>query len=58
MEIGKKIILYRALKGLTQEEFAKMVGVSTLTIHRAERNQVGAITRAKIEAIIDEEKEV
>lgn len=38
MTLAEEIILYRAKNNLTQEDFAKMCGMSPVTILRAEKS--------------------
>ena len=50
-ELARRIILFRAKYGLTQEEFAELCNVSRITIHGIEagRENISKVTRAKIE---------
>ena len=54
-EIGNKIFLYRADKGLSQREFAKKSGVSFVTICRLEnkKQKIKADTYGKIMKILN-----
>ncbi len=58
MDLAQRILVYRAKHRLTQAEFAEIVGVKPLTIHRAEHGQIGKVTKTKIELILNEEGEV
>lgn len=48
MNIGKRILTRRKEVGMTQEELAKIIGVTKATIHKYE---VGAILRIDVEMI-------
>ena len=37
MTLGEEILMYRAMNNMTQDEFAKMVGISKLTILQIEK---------------------
>lgn len=52
---GNKIVKYRAENHLSQTEFAKKVGVTPLTIHRAEQGKCSKTTKVLIELLIKEE---
>ncbi|MBO7733838.1 MAG: hypothetical protein J6S67_14845 [Methanobrevibacter sp.] len=55
---GQRIVMYRAMNKITQAELANKVGVSPLTIHRAEKeNRCSKTTKALIEEIIGKETE-
>lgn len=54
---GNKIVEYRAKKHLSQTEFARIVGVSPLTIHRAEQGKCSKTTKTLIELILKSEGE-
>ena len=54
---GNKIVEYRAKNRLSQKEFADMVGVSPLTIHRAEQGKCSKTTKMLIDLIIKNEEE-
>lgn len=56
MELSKRIIKYRAENKLSQTEFAKLVGVAPLTIHRAETGKCSKTTKALIEIVIGSEE--
>lgn len=58
MDISEKILNFRAENNLTQPELAKIAGVSTLTIWRAENKQnVRKITLAKILNVIEKKED-
>lgn len=53
--LGQRLILYRAVNGLSQREFAKRVGLGEMTIVHIERNpdhKLRASTRARIEYVL------
>lgn len=53
MTLAERIIEFRAHNNLTQTEFANMVGVSMLTVWRAENGEnINKITKSKIEQVI------
>ena len=58
MDLGTRILVYRAKHRITQDEFAKEVGLGVITIHRAEKNNVSPKTKAIIEVFLDEKGEV
>lgn len=58
MDLGTRILMYRAKHRITQDEFAKEVGLGIITVHRAEKNQVSPKTKAIIELYLDEKGEV
>lgn len=55
--IGEKIFLYRGNHNLTQEEFAKLAGLSFVSINRIENNKVKikADTYARIMKILNQD---
>lgn len=57
--IGERIFEYRGKHELSQEKFAKLAGVSGMTINKAETKDVKiqAITQAKIEKVLSMEYE-
>lgn len=60
MELGEKILEYRARHRLSQEEFANLVQVNVMTINAIEngkRENPQRITVKKIEMILQEDKE-
>ena len=56
MELGEKILDYRAKHGLSQEEFANLVQVNVMTINAIENNKRKPLrtTARKIEMIMKE----
>ena len=56
MDFAKEIVIYRAKHGLTQTDLAKKIGVTMITIHRAEQGSCGKVTRAKLEELFKEDK--
>jgi len=52
-EIGAKIKILRKESGLTQEELAKLAGISRVTLGKLERAQLGSITLRTIDIILD-----
>jgi len=52
-EIGTKIKILRKESGLTQEELAKLAGISRVTLGKLERAQLGSITLRTIDIILD-----
>lgn len=58
MDLGTRILMYRAKHRITQEEFSKEVGLGVITVHRAEKNQVSPKTKAIIEVFLEEKGEV
>ncbi len=59
MELGEKILEYRARHGLSQEEFANLVQVNVMTINAIEngKRKPLRITIKRIEMILQEDKE-
>ena len=54
MDLAERLIEYRAENHLTQTEFAKLIGVNPLTIHRVEKSgKCSKTTRFLIERIIN-----
>lgn len=58
MDLGTRIKIYRAKHNLTQAQFGEKIGVCLLTVHRAEKNLYGELTRIKIEKFLEKEGEV
>ena len=59
-EFGQRVIDYRLKNGVTQEEMAKMCGLSRQTICALEKNpyhQVNILTRHKLEKVLNKTKE-
>ena len=52
-EFGVKIKILRKESGLTQEELAKLAGISRVTLGKLERAQLGSITLKTIDIILD-----
>ncbi len=52
-EIGTKIKALRKDHGLTQDELAKLAGISRVTLGKLERAQLGSITLKTIDLILD-----
>jgi len=52
-EFGAKIKILRKESGLTQEELAKLAGISRVTLGKLERAQLGSITLKTIDIILD-----
>jgi len=48
-----KIKILRKESGLTQEELAKLAGISRVTLGKLERAQLGSITLKTIDIILD-----
>lgn len=56
MDLSERILNYRVEHNLTQQELADKVGVTKLTIWRAENNgNISKITKIKIENVIGKE---
>lgn len=54
MDIAERLIEYRAENHLTQSEFAKLIGVNPLTIHRVEKSgKCSKTTKFLIEKVIN-----
>ena len=58
MDLGQRIVLYRAKNRLSQIELAKELGIGIATMRRAEKNEIGKVTRALIEHYLEENGEV
>lgn len=58
MDLGQRIVLFRAKNRLSQIELAKELGIGIATMRRAEKNEVGKVTRALIENYLKEKGEV
>ena len=58
MDLGQRIVLYRAKNRLSQIELAKELGIGIATMRRAEKNEIGKVTRALIENYLEEKGEV
>jgi len=58
MDLGQRIVLYRAKNRLSQIELAKELGIGIATMRRAEKNEIGKVTRALIENYLKEKGEV
>ena len=58
MDLGQSIDLYRAKNRLSQIELAKELGIGIATMRRAEKNEIGKVTRALIENYLKEKGEV
>ena len=57
MDLGKEILRYRAKHNMSQTELANKIGVSLITIHRAEKyGECGKLTRMKIEELLKEDE--
>lgn len=58
MNLGERIIKYRAKERISQQEFADRVGVTKQTIYSIEKGiqEPSKVTLAKIELVIGEEK--
>ena len=52
-ELGTKIKALRKESGFTQEELAKLAGISRVTLGKLERSQLGSITLKTIDIILD-----
>ncbi|MFK5950084.1 MAG: helix-turn-helix transcriptional regulator [Methylococcales bacterium] len=52
-EIGAKIKILRKEKGLTQEQLARLAGISRVTLGKLERSQLGSISLKTIDIILD-----
>lgn len=52
-ELGMKIKVLRKERGLTQDELAKLAGISRVTLGKLERDQLGSITLRTIDIILD-----
>ena len=59
MELGEKILEYRARHGLSQEEFANLAQVNVMTINAIEnkKRKPLRITAKRIEMILQEDEE-
>jgi transcriptional regulator with XRE-family HTH domain len=59
MELGERILEYRARHGLSQEEFANLVQVNVMTINAIEngKRKPLRITVKRIEMILQEDEE-
>lgn len=57
MNLGERIIKYRAKERISQQEFADRVGVTKQTIYAIEKGiqEPSKVTIAKIELVIGEE---
>lgn len=53
---GNKIVEYRAKNRLSQTEFANKIGVSPITIHRAEQGKCSKTTKTLIDLVIDKKE--
>ncbi len=51
-EIGTKIKNLRKAKGITQEQLAKLGGISRVTLGKLERGQVGGISVKTLDTIL------
>lgn len=58
MDLGQRIVLFRAKNRLSQIELAKELGIGIATMRRAEKNEIGKVTRALIENYLKEKGEV
>ena len=58
MDLGQRIVLYRAKNRISQIELAKELGIGIATMRRAEKNEIGKVTRALIENYLKEKGEV
>lgn len=58
MTLQEKMIRYRAVHNISQEEFAKRCGLSKQTVYAVENSiqEPSKITREKIRLVIEEEK--
>ncbi len=52
-ELGTKIKALRKEGGLTQDELAKLAGISRVTLGKLERAQLGSITLKTMDIILD-----
>ncbi len=52
-ELGTKIKALRKESGLTQDELAKLAGISRVTLGKLERAQLGSITLKTMDIILD-----
>jgi transcriptional regulator with XRE-family HTH domain len=52
-DIGAKIRELRKVKGVTQEELAKVADISRVTLGKLERGQVGAVSVKRLDVILD-----
>ncbi len=52
LEIGKKIRLLRKERGYTQEELAKMVGISRATLSKIENSSFSKVSAVVLENIL------
>lgn len=59
MNLGDRMIQYRAAQRLNQQELADRCGVSKQTIYAVENNmqEPSKVTRAKIELVVGSEKQ-
>ena len=56
--LGKKAVRYRAKHGMSQASFAKMCGVSMMTVRNVENGKhVTRLTETKIRLVLEEEGE-
>jgi transcriptional regulator with XRE-family HTH domain len=53
-DIGTKIRELRKERGITQEQLAKAVAISRVTIGKLERGQVGAVSITVLDLILNE----
>ena len=53
-DVGAKIRELRKEKGVTQEELAKAVGISRVTLGKLERGEVGAVSIKILDLILNE----
>lgn len=55
MDLGEKIIIFRAVNNLSQEEFAQKIGISRYTIMDIEGKKVKTrrVTQRKIEMFLE-----
>lgn len=58
MDLGQRIVLFRAKNRISQIELAKELGIGIATMRRAEKNEIGKVTRALIENYLKEKGEV
>lgn len=58
MDLGERIVLFRAKNRMSQVELAKELNIGIATMRRAEKNKIGKVTRALIENYLKEKGEV